>query len=253
VIIGLIGAGVWFILIVKGCKACVTSTEEPDLAAFRAPARSRQSSPAAPIDPEERRRRILSKVVRKKAVAKIKDGDKNETLDDDDDSEEQITLPHEAELSNRSRHDDYDEENPEDTDEELVEDKYEEGHYKTDITVSAKAKSLQNNLSSWRSNKCNSNLVNSSLRSTSDRILGEHTEHSNVSGGGSLYCPKTCAICLEKYKAGDEICWSKNKYCPHAFHLDCMTEWLMKSDDCPMCRENYLEDSDSDSSDEKSC
>lgn len=191
----------------------------------------------------------------KKAVSKIKDDDKNTTLEDDvDDGEEQITLPHEAELSNRStRFDDYDEENQEETDEEPLEDEYDEEYYKTDITVSAKVTSSQMNMSSWRSSNSIANSVNNSLRTISDRVLGEHTEHSNISGGGSLYCPKTCAIFLEKYKAGDEICWSKNKHCPHAFHLDCITEWLMKSDDCPMCRENYLEDADADSSDEKSC
>mmetsp|Transcript_11877 Transcript_11877/g.17337 ORF Transcript_11877/g.17337 Transcript_11877/m.17337 type:complete len:135 (+) Transcript_11877:207-611(+) len=58
----------------------------------------------------------------------------------------------------------------------------------------------------------------------------------------SLYSPKTCAICLENYKENDGICWSHNKKCAHAFHLDCMTGWLMTGiDDCPLCRENYLE------------
>jgi len=66
---------------------------------------------------------------------------------------------------------------------------------------------------------------------------------SDRDDGSSLYSPKTCAICLEPYKVGDEICWSKNEKCPHAFHLDCMTEWLMENDDCPLCRENYLEES----------
>jgi len=55
-----------------------------------------------------------------------------------------------------------------------------------------------------------------------------------------IYSPKTCAICLEKYKVNDDICWSKNKKCVHAFHFNCMLGWLMDNDDCPMCREDYL-------------
>eukprot|EP00979_Chaetoceros_neogracilis_P011977 scaffold3063_cov216-Chaetoceros_neogracile.AAC.1 len=56
----------------------------------------------------------------------------------------------------------------------------------------------------------------------------------------TLYSPKTCAICLEIYKVNDTICWSANEACHHAYHLDCMMDWLMENDECPLCRENYL-------------
>jgi RING-finger-containing ubiquitin ligase len=56
----------------------------------------------------------------------------------------------------------------------------------------------------------------------------------------SIYSPKSCSICMSRYKDGDEICWSRNEKCYHAFHLGCMMEWLMKHNDCPMCRRNYL-------------
>jgi hypothetical protein len=56
----------------------------------------------------------------------------------------------------------------------------------------------------------------------------------------SLYSPKVCPICMEPYKAGDEIAWSKNEECHHAFHLDCILNWLMNNDECPMCRGDYL-------------
>jgi len=52
---------------------------------------------------------------------------------------------------------------------------------------------------------------------------------------------KSCPICLENYKEDDTVCWSKNDDCLHAFHLICLTEWLMNNNDCPMCRANYLE------------
>ena len=58
----------------------------------------------------------------------------------------------------------------------------------------------------------------------------------------SLNDPKVCTICLEPYKENEEICWSKNEKCSHAFHLDCMTNWLMDHDDCPICRSEYLQE-----------
>lgn len=57
----------------------------------------------------------------------------------------------------------------------------------------------------------------------------------------SLYSPQACPICLEDYKKGDDIAWSKNEKCHHAYHVDCIMEWLMKNNDCPMCREQYVE------------
>ena len=49
-------------------------------------------------------------------------------------------------------------------------------------------------------------------------------------------------ICLEVYKVGDDVCFSRNAECPHEFHLDCMLDWLMRKchDGCPLCRVDYL-------------
>ena len=71
-----------------------------------------------------------------------------------------------------------------------------------------------------------------SLRSTMN-IASERTS-------SSLYSPKLCPICLEAYKVNEEIAWSKNDHCYHAFHLDCIMEWLMENYDCPMCRREYF-------------
>lgn len=38
----------------------------------------------------------------------------------------------------------------------------------------------------------------------------------------------TCAICLEVYKAGDEVALSTNPACPHAYHPACICDWLFK-------------------------
>jgi len=63
---------------------------------------------------------------------------------------------------------------------------------------------------------------------------------STINNTSSLYSPKTCPICLDRYKVGDEIAWSNNDLCPHAFHLDCILDWLMEHDECPICRRDYL-------------
>lgn len=51
---------------------------------------------------------------------------------------------------------------------------------------------------------------------------------------------RNCPICWEPYQVGQKVCWSPNKRCNHTFHADCMITWLMKKNDCPMCRSDYL-------------
>ena len=56
--------------------------------------------------------------------------------------------------------------------------------------------------------------------------------------------PNTCAICFESYKPGDTVAWSNNRQCIHAFHLDCVLEYLVlvKSNrrvPCPTCRQTF--------------
>jgi len=179
-------------------------------------------------DLEARRFRILTSVLHKKAVPR-KGGDYNK-----------IILPHEEELSYRSIRNGYDEEAPPEQEEggknqttsnfiipgSPHQENESDNRHKTDIIISAPKK-----LSSWRSKS----MKGMHMFGKSDRDISI--------GSLLLYSPKACPICLESYRAGDEICWSKNENCPHAFHLECMTEWLMENDDCPMCRENCLEGS----------
>ena len=62
-----------------------------------------------------------------------------------------------------------------------------------------------------------------------------------VNGGRSV--PGGCAICLESYEPGDRVAWSKFDSCKHAFHHDCVIQWLsQKQDDrplCPCCRQDF--------------
>ena len=56
-----------------------------------------------------------------------------------------------------------------------------------------------------------------------------------------LYLTESCSICWAPYKVGDDVCCSPNKECSHIFHSHCIMAWLMKpSNDCPLCRCNYL-------------
>jgi len=52
----------------------------------------------------------------------------------------------------------------------------------------------------------------------------------------------TCAICLEPFKIGDSVSWSKHLIsCKHVFHNACISAWLTgRNDDCPCCRRNYF-------------
>ena len=54
--------------------------------------------------------------------------------------------------------------------------------------------------------------------------------------------PNNCAICLSSYEIGDKVVWSSNETCHHAFHEDCILEWLIKMQEgtpCPCCRQEF--------------
>ena len=55
-----------------------------------------------------------------------------------------------------------------------------------------------------------------------------------------------CSICLEPFLPGEEVAWSKGLECRHCFHSECLIPWLMKRDDCPLCRTEFLTQKDFD-------
>lgn len=59
------------------------------------------------------------------------------------------------------------------------------------------------------------------------------------------YTHRSCPICTEIYQEGDEVCWSRNDECAHAFHLECKVSYLMNTDECILCRSNFLKGSTS--------
>lgn len=49
-----------------------------------------------------------------------------------------------------------------------------------------------------------------------------------------------CAICLASYSNGLEICLSHNPQCRHQYCKPCIMKWLMRNEDCPVCRRPFL-------------
>jgi Ring finger domain len=60
----------------------------------------------------------------------------------------------------------------------------------------------------------------------------EQETHRHVDG--------QCALCIDDYEAGDQVVWSDLE-CPHAFHKECIMQWLSKGKKrCPVCRNWFV-------------
>mmetsp|Transcript_13315 Transcript_13315/g.36797 ORF Transcript_13315/g.36797 Transcript_13315/m.36797 type:complete len:104 (-) Transcript_13315:3709-4020(-) len=56
--------------------------------------------------------------------------------------------------------------------------------------------------------------------------------------------PNCCAVCLGSYDVGETVVWSSNEKCSHAFHQECILEWLIKMQPetpCPCCRQEFTD------------
>lgn len=63
------------------------------------------------------------------------------------------------------------------------------------------------------------------------------TDHEN----GDREVPASCAICLCGYEPGDDVTYSPNVACQHAFHTECIKAWMVKKEQplCPCCRQEF--------------
>jgi len=50
---------------------------------------------------------------------------------------------------------------------------------------------------------------------------------------------KECPICLKKFEQDDELTLLP---CDHEFHNECVTAWLSKAANCPLCRKSFPTD-----------
>jgi hypothetical protein len=51
--------------------------------------------------------------------------------------------------------------------------------------------------------------------------------------------PTTCDVCLMNYEVGEDVAFSPNDACVHHFHKECITDWLLRNPNCPLCRNDY--------------
>lgn len=55
-----------------------------------------------------------------------------------------------------------------------------------------------------------------------------------------------CPICLDNFEVGDIVMWSRhnNSSCSHAFHENCLLQWLLeqRENECPTCRACFISD-----------
>jgi len=55
-----------------------------------------------------------------------------------------------------------------------------------------------------------------------------------------------CTVCLEQYRVGESVVYSPNPACQHAFHANCILEWLKTRKSscadqlCPCCRQCFV-------------
>ena len=51
---------------------------------------------------------------------------------------------------------------------------------------------------------------------------------------------QSCGICFEPFRVNEMVSWASTSDCHHAFHPLCIEKWLLRHDDCPICRRKYL-------------
>ena len=99
---------------------------------------------------------------------------------------------------------------------------------------------------------------------------GEEEDEDDLSSGGGSHSidstdenVSTCVICLEAFRVGDVVAWSRTflenadtEICNHVFHNECIVGWLMHStemhDACPSCRAAIVHEDEDDADDERS-
>lgn len=67
--------------------------------------------------------------------------------------------------------------------------------------------------------------------------LQDRMEHVTTSRPTKAQLKSPCTICLTDFQSTSVV---SKLPCQHAFHQDCLTPWLEKSDSCPVCREPVI-------------
>lgn len=73
------------------------------------------------------------------------------------------------------------------------------------------------------------------LDASSELPTAHSTETVQNSDGTSL---SLCIVCLSEYSPGDVL---TRLPCGHCYHQSCVTQWLQRHQDCPLCKQNVVE------------
>lgn len=73
-----------------------------------------------------------------------------------------------------------------------------------------------------------------------EKPVQQHQATNNTTQPETMESDCVCAICLDSFEVNQTVALSKNDCCRHAFHQACITEWLLKHEECPCCRSKLL-------------
>lgn len=90
------------------------------------------------------------------------------------------------------------------------------------------------------------NDCDSISKPTTKKCMLVLTDVADAKCTSKYVCSEPCAICLTEYEEGEVMCWSQNSRCAHTFHKECAVQWLLRNEECPLCRHNYLSFGDED-------
>lgn len=77
-----------------------------------------------------------------------------------------------------------------------------------------------------------------------NKDLPDNCEHGYLILPTGRQVPNCCAICLGNYEVSETVVWSINGFCKHAFHLECILDWLSTTTTgtpCPCCRQEFTD------------
>ena len=92
----------------------------------------------------------------------------------------------------------------------------------------------------WRTWQENNHTVPNNLN---QRLLNSPTydpddiEKKDLKYNNEIHNNRECTICLEEYKENDDL---YQLQCGHYYHKECIDDWLLKNQTCPLCRLNLV-------------
>lgn len=135
----------------------------------------------------------------------------------------------------------------------------EQGTYLSDITgiEDKDEEKVVDSTTDTVSNSVDDASIPEAREASAASTIGTDTHEVDVDGkpGGKVLLPQgdgkpplavatTCAICLEQYQEGETVVWSGNPLCRHAFHQNCILDYLVYENQeaapCPCCRQIFL-------------